>query len=60
MNKSASYNYLNKIKENSNQNKWLRVRIALCIDKSQVYRDFSALIPQSEQCFKRFLILMTH
>ncbi len=45
MNKSTVYNYVNKIRENSNQNKCLRGRVAIGIHKSLAYRDLSAFIP---------------
>jgi hypothetical protein len=60
MNNSTAYNYVNKIRENTNQNKWLEGGVAIGIDKSLTYRDLSALIPEAIQCFERVLILTVH
>ncbi len=60
MNNSTAHNYVNKIRENSNQNEWSGEGVAIGIDKSLTYRNLWALMPEAIKDFEIVLILTVH
>ncbi len=60
MNHSIAYKQVNKIRENSKEDKWLEDVFVIGIDKLLAYRDLSALMPEAVQCFEWVLILKVH